>query len=74
MSSFSSNSFRAGLLKLKDLVHTPVSSMPSFAIGVVAFAVVVMLKYIVKRVVLKIIQTIHKLFTDNFIILLDLFY
>lgn len=48
--------------------------MPSFAIGVVAFAVVVMLKYIVKRVVLKIIQTIHKLFTDNFIILLDLFY
>ena len=30
----------AGLLKLKDLVHTPVSSIPSFAIGIITSAVV----------------------------------
>ncbi|ADK14656.1 undecaprenyl-diphosphatase UppP [Clostridium ljungdahlii] len=30
----------AGLLKLKDLIHTPISSMPSFAIGVLVSAVV----------------------------------
>lgn len=32
--------FVAGLLKMKDLIHTPIDSLPAFVIGVVTSAVV----------------------------------